>query len=302
MFILLLLALPVFADLVDHLRPVVDQLVVSSVRNVDRIYMINLDERPEKLASTLEKLAPYGIAPCRFSAINGWTLPLKTINEVGVIYEPWMLTSHLGTVYDLGGDRSPTHELVTVPGRNYFCHCMALGTVGCALSHLSVLQHALDSGCQTIWVLEDDIEIIQNPHQISDLIEELDRTVGEEGWDILFTDRDTKNQQGEYVSCFSYAWRPNYVPANPVRFTERKDVGDHFMQIGARYGAYSMIVRRSGIKKILNFLKCYQIFLPFDMEYTLPANIRLFCLKGDIVSTLPRALSDNGAPNYMMKP
>ncbi|MFI5334691.1 MAG: hypothetical protein ACHQT8_05965 [Chlamydiales bacterium] len=60
-----------------------------------------------------------------------------------------------------------------------------------------------------------------------------------------------------------------------------------------------MILRRSGIQKILNFLKCHQIFLPYDMEYTLPPDIRLYTVLEDIVSTQPRAPTDNGAPNYL---
>ncbi|MFI5334690.1 MAG: hypothetical protein ACHQT8_05960 [Chlamydiales bacterium] len=31
------------------------------------------------------------------------------------------------------------------------------------LSHLSILQDAFDSGYETIWVMEDDIEVVRNP-------------------------------------------------------------------------------------------------------------------------------------------
>lgn len=272
------------------------------MENIDFIYMINLDERPEKLALCLAKLAPYGITPCRFSAINGWNLSLEEIDDLGIRYESWMSTGHWGTFYSLDGDKMPLHEIVGVPGKTYLCHCMPLGAIGCVLSHLSVLQDALDSGYQTIWVIEDDIEIVQDPNLLSRFIEELDETVGEDGWDILFTDPDTKNTEGQHVSCSSFAWRPNYAPQNIHRFAERKDISAHFRQIGSRYGSYSMILRRSGIKKVLNFLKCYQIFLPYDMEYTQPSNIRLFALREDVVSTQPRAPSDNGAPNYILNP
>ena len=148
----------------------------------------------------------------------------------------------------------------------------------------------------------DDIEVIQDPHLLSDLIDELDDLVGKNGWDVLFTDLDTKNREGNYVPCSSYAWRPNYTPSNPQRFSEKTDLSPTLRQVGARYGSYSMILRRSGIKKILNFLKCYQLFLPYDMEYTQPPNIRLFTVKGDVVSTIPQAPSDNGAPNYQQPP
>ena len=146
--------------------------------------------------------------------------------------------------------------------------------------------------------MEDDIEVIQNPHLLSDLIADLDQLLGKNGWDILFTDTDTKNTEGVKIPCETHGWRPNYRPANWLRFAQRTDISPLFRQVGSRYGAYSMIIRRSGIKKLLSFFKCYQLFLPYDMDYTLPPGIRLFTVREDVVSTLPRALSDNGSVNH----
>ena len=94
------------------------------------------------------------------------------------------------------------------------------------------------------------------------------------------------------------AWRPNFAPLNPDQFLINQQVSPQFKKIGARYGAYSMILRRSGMKKILNFIKRHRIFLPYDMEFYLPPNINLYSVTDDVVSTLPKAISDNGAPNY----
>lgn len=60
-----------------------------------------------------------------------------------------------------------------------------------------------------------------------------------------------------------------------------------------------MIVRRSGMKKILEHIKKYQIFLPYDMDFCLPSDIRFYTVRRDVVSTIPQAASDNGAANYM---
>lgn len=286
------------ADVEDHLKKMGDKSGSHQMRNIDFIYMINLDERPEKWAGSLEQLAPYGITPCRFSAVNGWNLSLEAVNDLGIKYEPWMQGGNLGTSYLIEDQRKESHEVLQTIGKTYFCHCMPFGSIGIVLSHLSVLQDAYESGYETIWVMEDDIEVIRDPHLLADLIDELDALVGQEGWDILFTDLDTKGADGNYVPCTSYAWRPNFTPSHPDRFVERYPISLNLRKVGARYGAYSMIVRRSGMKKILNFIKNYHVFLPFDMEYTLPPTIRLFTVIQDVVSTLPRALSDNGSPNY----
>lgn len=289
------------ADIPDYFKPCLNKSDAHQMRNIDFIYMINLDQRPEKFERSSEQLSFYGIYPYRFSAVNGWELPLEAINELGIKYEPWMSPDVMGTSYLIGDGGNPSHGMINNVGRTYFCHCMGRGSIGIVLSHLSILQDALDSGYETIWVMEDDIEIIKNPHLLSDLIESLDHLVGKEGWDILFTDKDTKNNKGEYVLCQSFARRPNFTPWNPSRFIKREIVSPEFRKIEARYGAYSMIIRRSGIQKILDFIKIYRIFLPYDLEYYLPDDVRLFTVMDDVVSTQIDALSDNGAPNYKDK-
>jgi GR25 family glycosyltransferase involved in LPS biosynthesis len=286
---------------IDHLKPITDKSGSHSMRNIDFIYMINLDGRPEKYENSLNQLEPYDIIPYRFSAVNGWELSFETLNNVGVKYQPWMDRSGWGTCYFPENNGEPHHEPVRVVGRNYFCHCMSRGAIGICLSHLSVLKDAYDSGYETIWVMEDDIEVIQDPNLISDLTEQLDRKVGKKGWDLLFTDQDTKDQQGNYVPCGAYAWRPNHVPNNPRRLTQKKKISPLFRKIGSRYGSYSYIIRRSGIKKILDFITTYQIFLPYDMDFIFPDDIKIFTVLDDVVSTRPQALSDNGSPGYLNK-
>lgn len=284
----------------DHFRKIQDKTGYHQMRNIDFIYMINLDERPEKYDACVKQLHPYGIYPYRFSAVNGWKLSVETINDVGVVYQPGMMSDMTGTYYpsDTG---MPAHEPIQVFGRNYFCFDMPRGAIGIVLSHLSILQDAYDAGYEAIWVMEDDIEVIQNPHMLSDMIDRLDVLVGKDGWDVLFTDKDTKGQDGVEVICLSYLPRPNFQPADPERFAIRLDVSQDFRKVGARYGAYSMILRRSGIEKILSFVKKYKIFLPYDMEYCLPDDIRFYTVLQNVVSTQPKAASDNGKPGYLQE-
>jgi GR25 family glycosyltransferase involved in LPS biosynthesis len=271
---------------------------LNQMKNIDFIYTINLDQRPEKFIHCLNELAPYNIHPYRFSAVNGWELPLEAINMLGIPYQDEMVKNLWGTAYLPERDFEPHHEIMHIKGRTYFCHCLSRGAIGIVLSHLSVLQDAYDSGYETIWVMEEDIEVIRNPHVLSQYIDELN-SLTKKRWDILFTDQDTKNHEGEYVPCLSYAIRPNYAPKHPKRFASRVTVNSTFKKIGARYGAYSMIVSRTGMKKLLKFFKSYGIFLPYDMDFYLPDDIVMYTVISDVVSTQPNALSDNGYPGYM---
>lgn len=303
LYIFLLLSCLTFsihAKLEDHLKPALNKTSYSKMRGIDFIYMINLDERPEKFNRSAEALAPYGIIPYRFSAVNGWRLSLDEINDVGVVYTEEMQGGEYGSVFLPENEGRPSDAIVSTPGQTYFGHRTSRGVIGILLSHLSILQDAYDSGYQTIWVMEDDITVQYNPHILSNFIQELDTIVGPNAWDILFTDKDTKDMTGHYVPCRTYAWRPNFTPKNSNEFIKRKKVGS-FIKTGSRYGAYSMIIRRSGIKKILDFFKTYQLYLPYDIDFYAIPGIQLYTVSEDIVSTEPRALSDNASPNFLNK-
>ena len=287
-----------FSRVEDHFKKASDKSSIHSMSNIDFIYMINLDQRPEKFQKCIEQLHPYQIYPYRFSAVNGWELSLEDINDVGVKFSPDMVGGFWGTSY-LDQMLMMNHQIIENIGQVYFCHCMARGPIGIVLSHLSVLQDAIDSGYETIWVMEDDIEIAQDPRMLSELILQLDAKVGKANWDILFTDRDTKNQEGVRVPCKSYARSPNFEPSDPSKFLIEINIDAVFRHIGARYGAYSMIIRRSGMEKILQYAKAYSIFLPYDMFFCLPEEIQIFTVQNDVVTTQARAISDNGHPNYL---
>src|SRR3990167_3584456 len=286
------------AGVADHLRKITDKTSNHSMRNIDFIYMINLDQRPEKWALSSQRLGAYGIFPYRFSAVNGWELSLETVNDVGLKYEKSMTQGILGTSY-LDPSFEPVHGVISNPGQVYFCHCMARGPIGTVLSHLSILRDALDSGYQTVWAMEDDIEIHRDPRILSDLIEKLDNLVGKGNWDILFTDRNTRNNEGKEIPVFGFAKRPNFQPTSIGQYNLRQEINEDFIQIGGRFGAYSMIVRRSGMQKIYDFIIKHSIFLPFDMEFHLPSGIKLYTVAKNVVAHRLDAPSDNGGPNYL---
>ncbi len=299
--IILTLSASLFSDIEDHLKKALNKSPVHSMSGIDYIYMINLDQRPEKFRNSLDQLAPFQIYPHRFSAVNGWELSLETLNDVGLVYSIEMEGGILGTCYPLDSRFEPSHEIIQNYGQSYFCHCMSRGAVGICLSHISVLQDAFDSGYETIWVMEDDIEVLLDPRTIPNVIEKLDHLVGRENWDMLFTDRDMRDSSGNYTTTYWAGKRPDFLGFSTNDFTKKTMVSPDFYEVGARSGATSMIIRRSGIQKLLQYFKAHQIFFPYDMEYIFPRGIKLYTVAEDIVSNLPKAPSDNGGPNYLNK-
>ncbi len=290
------------ANLEPYLKPALNKGNNHTIEGIDFIYMINLDKRPEKFLISIEILAPYNITPYRFSAVNGWELPVETLNSIGVKYDKSMKKNLTGSAYLPKNKGCRSDEKMHTPGRNYVCHTLSPGAIGCALSHISVLHDAYKSNYQRIWVMEDDIDVKRNPHLITAYIEKLNALVGKDNWDILFTDQDYKdNDTGVPVLCKSYNQRPNFTPLNPKRFKQRIKVDDDFIKTGARYGAHSMIIQKSGIKKLLDFFNHYKIFWPYDIDYYAINDIQLYTVSDDIVSNTPKSGSDNGKPRYQQE-
>lgn len=270
-----------------------------AMEGIDFIYMINLDERPEKFYQSAKELQLYGINPYRFSAVNGWKLPTKAFDQIGMKLALGTLREPLigSTYFEEDGKEYIHTEFMQENGPAYFIRYLARGAIGIVLSHLSVLQDAYDSLYKTIWVMEDDVEVCVDPRQISSLLASLDKIAPD--WDIFFTDTDTKDTAGNHVSCGALAARPNVtIPPISTFFEKFYPLGNNFYRTGMRYGAYSMILRRSGIKKILDYYRAYRVFIPYDMDFWLSPNLLMVYYNQDIVSHRAGAPSDNNEPRY----
>lgn len=301
-FLLLVLSiLRLHAEEIDkYFKPAVDKPCTHQMRNIDFIYVINLDERPEKYERTMEVLKPYGICPFRFSAVNGWQLSFEALDDLGVKYQPGSPPGPIASVFRHVGDKEyPSFEIMQEEGIAYYCHSMSRGAIGCILSHLSVLQDAYNSGYNTIWVMEDDVRIISDPHEISTLIDTLDRLAHD--WDVFFTDNETKGSDGNRVICGGIRPRPNFPYQSLAHYVNRTYVTEDIVKLGLRFGSYSMIIRRSGIKKLLDYFKTYKLFFPYDMDYFFPPDIKRYACTRDIVTTIAGGISDNGNPTYKNK-
>ncbi len=296
----LLLIVSLHAGLQNHLKMVeVDKTKEHPLKHIDYLYLINLDERPGKLTKVLNRLEAYGITPYRFSAINGWDLSDETLNDIGLKYTPKMGKNQWVWHYPSEKNGEPELEFLreAIYGKTCFSKGLSLGAIGSTLSHLSVLQNALDAGYETIWVLEDQITFEQNPKVLSDLIEKLDKRIGKKGWDILLTGMDNVETLSGNKT---HQCRPDILQTDLCRSTEKTLLSDDFVRVRKCKNTHSMIIRRSGMKKILNFEKKHGLFLPYKDELSLIPDIKLISLQYNVVATAP-AVSDKSVDHFSQK-
>lgn len=272
---------------------------IHSLPEIDFIYMINLDRRPERFARSKDALAPFGIVPYRFSAVNGWEeITPKALGELGIVFEPGIEEGPVCTVYRHAGDKEYTSfEIMKEKGTAYYCHSLSRGAIGCLLSHLSILQHAYDSNYNTIWIMEDDIKIISNPRELSYFVQTLNQLAPD--WDVFFTDNEIKGGNGEPVPCTVIRPRP-LVTLKPLEYYLNRSYLTHdITKIGMRFGSASMIINRSGMKKLLDYFKTYKVYFPYDIDYFFVPEINLYTSNRDIVTNISGGESDNARPSYL---
>ena len=284
------------ADISHYFKKVTREKTEKSALNgIYFIYLINLDQRPEKLEKCLSQLKTHGISPYRFSAVCGWDLSIEAFTELGVKFLPGMLSDEWVVHFPPEKQGTPDSDFLREEsyGKTFFSRWITPGAIGCTLSHLSVLQDAYDAGYETIWVMEDDISVVQDPHLLPPLINQLDALVSKKEWDILFTDIDTADGimyaaendfESDLKGNLGFFWRPDIDLSDRSPFAKRTILNKDFMKIGSRMRTHSMIIRRSGIKKILDFEKQHHIFIPYDHELAIVPSIQMFSLRYNLVT------------------
>lgn len=216
----------------------------SGINGIDCIYVINLSERFDRWKRIENIFTTYGFFPNRVNAVNGWNFPSKLIEE---------FTEN--------------------------SHSLKKGEIGCLLSHLSILKHALENNFDIIWILEDDVVILDDPYEIPLLLNELSEIDPE--WDIFYTDiRNCWHIKGKYTH--------QLVKNNDY-------INEKFIRVRNRYGCYSMIISKNGIKKILNHFFNKKLSKPIDVDIHLIPNIRKYSPSWNIVSWLFEFHSDTSS-------
>lgn len=262
------------------------------IKNIDFIYLINLDRRPLRLEQSLAQLEPYQIRPHRVPGIDGWSLTQEVFDDIAMIVEPLMEYDQGVQISFQPGNFPSTPFANIAPGQRCLHSQAPGGGMGCTLTHLSILEDAYTSSFETIWIVEDDFTVNGNPHDLGDLICQLDENAGADGWDVLYTDDDDyyAPQNVRANSGSKYFLRPGFPM--PERLIERKAVGENFFKIGGRTQTHSYLFRRSGMKKILESVKKNRLFFPIDTELSCIEGLNRYNLKFDLVHGKDRKYTD----------
>jgi GR25 family glycosyltransferase involved in LPS biosynthesis len=283
-----------YSGIENHYKRIENKTDGHSFGSIDFVYLINLDHRTGKWKDCVEELVPHGIKPFRFSAVNGWKIQHQALQEIGMRFHPSMRGGGMGSIFLWDdGKEYQSHELVRKAGQTYFCHCLSRGSIGCLMSHVSIMKDAYNSGYELVWIMEDDIEAVRDPSLLLSYIDELDHLIGRGNWDLLYTDRDYRSNDGGYILSFGTDYRPDVETRNQEKFNIDKKISKNLRRMGSRFGTHSMIWSRSGLKKYLEHIEKHGMFLPIDMDIHLARGIKIYSVLEDVVTNKLNVISDN---------
>lgn len=233
----------------------------SGFKAIDQIYVLNLDVRYERWVNTQKQFEVLGIYPQRVSGINGWVMDRK---KMKAIYRNFI--------------QKPYDKYLT-PGQ-----------LGCFLSHLSILNNAFQNQYKCIWVMEDDVLVLENPRELDTIVSSIKKLDPE--WDVLFTDENSKgNSIDESWTIETFSGNNfNYSLVRDPKFSPLEN--EEFKRIEYRLGTHSMIISDRGIKKLLDYFQSIKISFPIDIQMHCCPNKHFYVSKKEYVTNDKRNTSD----------
>lgn len=239
---------------VEYLIPIACDGLPSGIDGVEAIYLINLDRRVDRLTHMNHLLSQHNLHANRVSACDGEQLSDAMISTlVGPYTKSCLLRFHPGVT-------------------------------GCLLSHISVLYDAYKRNYHSVWVLEDDIEVVGDLKQIPQLLQQL--SVIDPDWDVFYTDPDFRKDTTKYLfPRTKRAVRPDQ-PSFQIELVNRKigQVGSSVDRVFFRWGTHSMIISKRGIDKIVDYYLHTYLYSPIDVDIHVIPGIREYSAITPIVT------------------
>ena len=159
--------------------------------------------------------------------------------------------------------------------------------MGCFLSHLSIIHHALEQGYEAIWILEDDVVFNHDPKEtLSRFLQETkDKGIA---WEVLYTDlnlrsfRSDGSMVDEIVFEGSLGKDFDYASAGSIEWVQPVSMAK---QMHHRLGTYSMVLSKRGMQKIWDYFTTHPMISAYDVDLNFLENTKFFQLLEDVVTT-----------------
>jgi hypothetical protein len=188
---------------------------------------------------------------------------------------------------------------------------MSLKALSRALSHISIIKDALDSGYEHIWIMDSGTTLRTDPNTLCTYLERADKEIPD--WTSIYTDFSERDAEDYLEPIGHFYGRPDVEFLEPdeylVReeqnndpydysddevdggsdqdssggYQEREDglekgkLDDKFTHVGLLKGAHSYILNKKGMKLIMDWYLDHKIFIPYAQEIQIIPGMHPYC-------------------------
>ncbi len=254
------------------------------IYGIDYIYVINANKDLNKFRDLKKQFGKYDIVPYRFNAVEASKMTYNQLSNVGL--HPIESSGYDSLQVKRSGKNWILSQQPMVDLKyTYFHRQIKVEEISRNIDFLSVIYDAYKSKYKTVWIMEDDVEILVDPNILIGYITQIKRD--HPNWDVLYTDIDSRNRLDPYFSdytYFSYPLRPDVAFEDIKFYQERGNDSYPISKLGLRRGAHSFIINRKAMKKILDYYHKHRFFIPFSVELQLIPSLKLYCLRDEVVT------------------
>lgn len=249
------------------------------ISGINYIYMINRKNELSHFRAQKKSFSNYEIFLYRFDAVNPDLLGYRTLSKIGV--KGKYAFDHLSlAVKKCGHNYSLSPSQTIDDGCAHYSLCMDQKDIARNLDILSIIFDAYKSKKNTIWIMEDNVTIVADPNVLTGYLIALQRIDAK--WDVLYTDPVEKIKLWSIKQRLKWLRRPDIDLESSI--IRESFPSTQIVSPGMRMGSYSIIISRTGMKKILDYYHKHHFFIPVGTELGSIPNLNCYATIEPVVT------------------
>ena len=203
--------------------------VPHRIPGVDFIYVITA-KKCHRFNDLMRSFSKYGINPYRFTAFSAKDLYANTMYRTCLRGKRGWREFEGNRLVARGGKFVFDSRKMCNPKEGYVNRKMSIKSLSRALSHISIIRDALESGYETIWIMDSATEIRRDPNVLSTYIERANTEIPD--WTSLYTDYSERDEADQLKTPTKFYLRPDISFYKPdfylARTQEQSDAHSNF--------------------------------------------------------------------------
>lgn len=202
--------------------------------------------------------AKYGLNPYRFTAFESKDISFNSMLRTCLHGSRRYSGIEANRLIVRGGEFVLDKGKMSSSKEGYVHRGMSLKSLSRSLSHISIIKDALDSGYETIWIMDSATELRRNPNDLSIYVAKANEAIP--GWTSLYTDYSERDQADQLKPLRKFFFRPDVEFLDPDDYLARADnIADNIEEAEDAYTQDDSDTDKSSSRNLVGYKKPVQI-------------------------------------------